>query len=336
MSAAVEQARWFSYGRQRLNRAGRDPQAVLSDVVGVHSTQPTAPLSLLARCEPLTADAFRDLDALRLPAMRGSIHLLPRATAHLAFAAVPAPTGIDAARREQQGLTEAAYADLRTRLLDAAREPRSARELREEVAADRPLAPILAALTREGALVRLGAHGLRSNELFYVAAQLPAGDADEALAWLAGEYLRAFGPARPEDFAWWAGAPAGRAQAALASVATEALDDGWLLRAGDVAAFERAAPLRGTVDLLPRCDVYTMGYAPGGRGRFAGPDVVEDLYDEGGDARPVVLVDGNAIGIWGVRAGSDLEFELDLYEKPSPSVHRALDDRAAAIRALLS
>lgn len=336
MTPATERARWFSYGRQRLNRAGRDPDGVLRDVVAVHSAHPTAPLSLLARCEPLTADAFRALDALRLPAMRGTIHLLPRDLAHLAFAATPPAADAEAEALEQLALSADEYARLRSGLLAAAREPRTARELREEVAADRPLAPVLATLTREGVLVRLGAHGLRSNELFYVAAHVPPADPGEALAWLAGEYLRAYGPARREDFAWWAGVPAGRAATALASVETEELGDGLLLRSADVPAFERAAALRDTVDLLPRWDAYTMGYAPDGRGRFADPDVLGHLYDAGGDGRPVVLVDGSAVGTWGVRPGGGLELELELFEPPSPSVRAVLDERAAAIRALLS
>jgi hypothetical protein len=335
VSGLAEQARWFSYGRQRLNRAGRDPEGVLRDVIGVSSAHPTAPLSLLARCEPLTPDAYRDLDAVRLPAMRGAIHLLPRETAHLAFAAVPPMANPQAEALEHYGLSPEEYAALRSRILGAAREPRTARELREAAGTERPLAAVLAALTREGVLIRLGAHGLRSNELFYVAGHVGAADRDESLAWLAGQYLRAYGPARPEDFAWWAGVPHEAAYSALERVGTEALEEGLLLRAEDVPAFERAAPLRGTVDLLPRGDVYTMGYAPNGRGRLGDPDLVAELYDEGGDGRPVVLVDGSAIGTWGVRPGDGMEFELNLKERPTPSVHRALDDRAAAIRVLL-
>jgi hypothetical protein len=336
MSGAVEQARWFSYGRQQLNRAGRDPEGVLRDVVAVPSSHPSAPLALLARCEPLTPDAFRELDALRLPAMRGSIQLLSRKTAHLAFAAIAPSAQAEADALEDYGLSREEHAELRPRLLAAAIEPRTARELRQAVCTDRPLAPVLSALTREGSLVRLGAHGLRSNEVFYVAAHIPRADPEEALGWLCGEYLRAYGPARREDFAWWAGIPADRADAALAGLATEELGDGLLLLSADMAAFTRATELRGTVDLLPKADPYVMGYAPDGRGRFADPDGVAQLYDARGDGRPTVLVDGSAAGTWGVRPDGGLEFELDLFESPTPAVRAALDGRAAAIRALLS
>ena len=333
MSVPDPRLRWFGYGRQRLGRSGRDPDAVLRELVGVYSAHPTAPLSLLARCEPFDSDAYRALHAVRLPAMRGSIHLLPHETAHLAFRA----TRRDRAENEDySGLTPEEYEELRTALLSAATEPMTARELRAATGAQTTLAPVLNALTREGVLVRLGAHGLRSNELFYVAGTVAEADAAEALAWLADQYLRAFGPARVADFQWWAGVTAARAHAALATVETELLDDGLLLRRADAAAFDRAAPVTGTVDLLPKWDAYTMGYPAGARGRFADPDIAEELYDPGGDSRPVVLIDGAAAGTWGVRPGGALEFELDLYGDPGPAARAALEERAAAIRALLS
>ena len=333
MSTPDARLRWFSYGRQRLGRSGRDPGAVLRDVVGVYSAHPTAPLSLLARCEPFDPDAYRALRAVRLPAMRGSIHLLPQETAHLAFRATRREvTGGE----DYSGLTPQEYEDLRSALLTAATHPRSARELRAATGTQSTLAPVLNALTREGVLIRLGAHGLRSNEIFYVAGEVDEVDADAALAWLADEYLRAFGPARLEDFRWWAGVSAARAHAAVATVDTEALEDGLLLRRADAAAFDRAAAVTGTVDLLPKWDCYTMGYPAGGRARFADPDIAEELYDPGGDARPVVLIDGSAAGTWGVRPGGALEFELDLYGDPGPAARGALEARAAAIRSLLA
>ena len=332
MSAADPRLRWFTYGRQRLGRSGRDPDAVLRDVIAVYSAHPTAPLSLLARCEPFDADAYRAMRVVRLPAMRGSIHLLAHETAHLAFRAVARGDG---GADDYSGLTSEEHDELRSALLAAATEPRTARELREATGAQGPLAPVLNGLTRDGSLIRLGAHGLRSNELFYVAGEVEDADADEALAWLAEQYLRAFGPARPQDFQWWAGVSADRARAALERVDTESLDDGLLLRRADAAAFERAAPVTGTVDLLPKWDCFTMGYPEDGRGRFADPDIADELYDPGGDARPVVLIDGGAAGTWGVRPGGDLEFELSLYGDPGPAARAALEARAAAMRALL-
>ena len=336
MSAGETQARCWTYRRQRLNRVGSDAATVLRDIVAVYSVHPTAPLSLLARCEPFGADVYRSLDALRLPAMRGSIHLLPRETAHLAFRAVAGGADDGAGQLEYFGVSAEEYARLREQVIDAASVPRTARELRAVTRAPTTLAPVLNAMTRSGDLLRVGTEGLRSNDLLYVAASIPEADADEALTWLAHEYLRAFGPARPADFAWWAGVPPARADAAISGLDTRDVDGGLLLRAADVEAFEQASPLRDTVDLLPKWDCYTMGYPAGGRGRFADLDVADQFYDADGNSLPTVLIDGVAAGTWSARRGAPLEIEVDLFESPGPSVRRELDARAAAIRDLLA
>lgn len=337
MAALVEQLRRWTHGRQRLGRTADGAAAALRDVIGVYSSHPTAPLSLHARCAALDAGGFRSLDVLRLPAMRGSIHLLPRATAHLPFRAVPEPAAATAARLRGFGLSRERYAELRAAVLEAAAsEPLTTGALRDATGAGESMAGVLGTMTREGVLVRVGAESLRSNSLRYVAAELPDADPAGALAWLAGEYLRAFGPARREDFAWWAGVPLGRAGAALSSVDTEELDDGLLLLAGDRGAFERAAPLGGAVDLLPKWDCYTMGYPRDGRGRFAHPDVAERCYDFRGDGLPVVLVGGAAAGTWAIRAGRGLEFDVDLFDGLGPRARGALDARLDAVRALLA
>jgi hypothetical protein len=171
--------------------------------------------------------------------------------------------------------------------------------------------------------VRVAAGGLKSGALRYVAAEIDDADADEALAWLAGEYLRAFGPARAKDFQWLAGTGAKRAKAALAEHDTRELDDGLLILAKDVAAFERTTPLAGTVDLLPKWDCLQMGYPADGRARFAHPDVAGRCYDFRGDGRPVILVDGEAAGLW---EGMMPEYFDSAGTKVRAAVKRALDD----------
>ncbi|HEV2742815.1 MAG TPA: winged helix DNA-binding domain-containing protein, partial [Rubrobacter sp.] len=295
--------------------------------MGVYSSHPSAPLSLRARARSFDAGAFRRLDAerraLRMPAMRGSIHLLPRSTAHLAFRAVPEPPSGLRQRLRYFGIPGERYPALREAVLAAATEPMTARELgrelREKTGHDGSPTPVLGGMAREGVLLRVGAEGLNSNALRYVAARtwlggdLPQADPDGALTWLAGEYLRAFGPARVEDFRWWAGVPKKRAAAALETVETVEPEAGYLLRAEDREAFEAAeAPARGAVDLLPKWDAYTMGYAPDGRGRFVHPEVQDRVYTPAGDGLGVVLVGGMAAGAWEARfSGKVLEVGLD-------------------------
>jgi hypothetical protein len=325
----VEQLRAFTYERQRLGRAAPDAARALEDIVAVYSSHPSAPLSLHARAKTMDAKAFHGLDVLRLPAMRQSIHLLPATTAHLAYHATPAPPADRKKRMKHFKLSEDRYQQLRRQILNAATEPLTLPELREAVGAEPDeLKGVSAQMTRDAELIRVGAKGLRSNELRYQAVELEPADADEALAWLAGEYLHAFGPARAKDLVWWAGVSAGRAKQALAAHDTEELDGDLLILAKDRRAFENAKPPSNAVDLLPKWDSYTMGYAPDGRDRFAHPDVVKQCYDFRGDGRPVILVDGQAAGTWE-------KGEVDLFEKVPAKTRKAIDERLDAVKAFL-
>ena len=326
----IQQLRAFTYERQQLGaNAAPDAAKALEDVIAVYSSHPSAPLSLHARARQMDAEAFHRLDVLRVPAMRMSIHMLPAKSAHLAFHATPAPPADRKKRMKHFKFTEERYDELRRKILDVATELLTLPELREAVGAEPDeLKGISAQMTRDAELVRLGAKGLRSNELRYVAIELPEADPDDALAWLAGEYLRAFGPVRPKDFQWWAGVTAGRAKRALAAHDTEELDGGLLIGAQDVKAFEQAKPPKNTVDLLPKWDPYTMGYAPDGRDRFAHPDVVKDCYDFRGDGRPVILLDGEAAGTWE-------KLEPQLFDSLPAKTREAIDERLVAVRAFL-
>jgi Winged helix DNA-binding domain len=229
------------------------------------------------------------------------------------------------------GVSAKRYEELRAALLKAATEPLTQDELREAAQAGaKEIKGVSAQMTRDGELVRVAAgKGLRSNELRYEAADIPDADADEALAWLAGEYLRAFGPARAKDFVWWSGTGAKRAKAALAAHDTVDLGDGLLILAEDVNAFEKAKPPpKGAVDLLPKWDCYQMGYPGDGRERFAHPDVAGRCYDFRGDGRPVILVDGQAAGTWE-------RMEPEFFDSPTKKVRDAVDRRLDEVKAFL-
>ncbi len=126
---------------------------------------------------------------------------------------------------------------------------------------------------------------MRSNALRFVATYawleggLPETDHDEALSWLAGEYLRAFGPARIEDFRWWTSVSKECVSSALGRIDTGEADDRCILPATDREGFVVVeAPGRGSLDLLSKWDCYTMGYAPDGRRRLVHPDVQDRVY----------------------------------------------------------
>jgi hypothetical protein len=204
---------------------------------------------------------------------------------------------------------------------------------------------VLRALRFQGRVLTIAGDSLLGSPHRFVATDvwvpfgLDAGDPPAALAWLAGAYLRAFGPARVEDFAWWAGATRRAAIAALEPHRTVDVGGGLLLPAGDVGPFERAVRPRGTLDLLPAWDAYTMGFAPDGRQRLVHPDVQPRVYTPlgvglPGDANPVVLVDGEVAGTWTFSRADGAAVQP--FEPLGPRARRRLEERLDAAAGVLS
>jgi hypothetical protein len=267
--------------------------------------------------------------------MRGSIHLLPRATAHLPFRALGVPSSVEESRMRYFKLSPERYDELRAKVLELVDEPRSSAELKTLAGAGDEIRYVLGAMGREGLVVRVGAEGLRSNALRWVRPQPPIerASADRALAWLADEYLRAYGPARAADFAWWSGADSRRVEAALATVDTVELDASLLLRRADRADFEAAPKPRG-IELLPKWDMLTMGYPRDGRARFASDDVLDRCYDFRGDGNPLILRDGRAVAAWSMKfAGKKMEVSIDWFDGPVKGASPAFEELAALLGA---
>ena len=90
----------------------------------------------------------------------------------------------------------------------------------------------------------------------------------------------------------------------------------WSLLEEDVDAFDRTERIEpDTVDVLPKWDSYSMGYAPDGRQRFIDGRFLSLAYTSvagspgatSGDGLPLILKGGRAIGSWSHRfAGSRL------------------------------
>lgn len=320
----LDRVRAWTYRRQRLDGSAPEVGRALRDVTAVYSTQPTAPLALLARCRTMgRADLGtleRDRAVVRLAGMRGTIFLMPRDTAPFVVGATAVPLG----RIERQGRRLAyagvdldGYARLKARILEIAREPVTPEGLKAALGGDLPpgvkLMPVVRLIALENLILRLTLDGsLRLSDLRYVATEAWLGepirpaDPAEGLAALAGSYLGGYGPARVEDFAWWAGVSRRRAGEALRTVETVDLGGGLLLPARDADAFAAAGPLDpDAIAVLPKWDAYTMGHAPDGRARFVAEGHRPLAYSQGGggtlpgDGFPLILRGGVAVARWG-------------------------------------
>jgi Winged helix DNA-binding domain len=345
----TEQIRAWTYARQRIGDPASSPTQALNAVVGVYATHPTAPLALWARTRSFTPAAYRRIDkdgkGLRIPCMRKTVFLIPRRIAAKVFTAVR-PSAAHALRPlKWQRISPQTYEKLAKKILVAAKEPRSTVELGKVAGIKgEKLGTVLRCLRYEGRIVTMAGNSLLSSPHAYVATKtvepdgLDSDQDDKALAWLAGEYLRAYGPARVEDFAWWTGVTKTLAAKAVESHRSVDVGEGLLLLKRDEAKFDRTKKVRDSVALLPKWDSYTMGHAPEGRSRFVHPDVQERVYTPlgaglPGDGNPVVLVDGEVAATWTFSKKDGAEVQP--FDKLGPKIRKRVGEKLDAVAELL-
>jgi hypothetical protein len=148
-------------------------------------------------------------------------------------------------------------------------------------------------------------------------------DRDAALRELARRYLRAFAPATETDFAGWSGLPLRDVRAGLGAIAGELVEmmiegeRAWAPRRG------RRQAGRAVARLIPAWDNYLMGHRE--RDFIAGPEKWPRIMPGGGMIRPTILVDGVAVGTWGVRRkGGAVEVEVSTFGELDADVEEAV------------
>lgn len=337
----VALARWWSWRRQRLDRSCRGIDDCLRSIIGIPGVHPSGPLALLARVPRLMQGmyegALEGRVALRLPAMRRQPHVIHGEVAHLAYHACRA----GASRRNG---SDPAAKRVRAEVLRAAREPKTADELRTLVpGAPERLVPVLTQMTNEGLLLRLRADSVMTNSFRYVSTRgwlghaLPPAESDDALIWLAGEYITTYGPASVADFAWWAGIDDERGAEALDPHDLAEVGDGMLMWRKDARAFDLARPVAGRVNLLPALDPYTMGYTGDSRLRFADPRTLAAMYDANGNSANVVLIEGGVGGLWDLHETKGAyEMRIALFDDPGPKAWLAIQSEAQLLAGFLN
>lgn len=343
----TDRLRAWSHARQHLGHGAPGAGEALAGVIAVYSAHPSAPLALWARIRAMTAGAFTILEsnrlAVRVVAMRGSAFLVPVDDADRIVAATRQPVPDSYLRG--RGLDRASYEALKPRILEALREPSTPSDLRAALGAHAAGAdPYFAmrAMARDGLVVRVGTGRLRTDDLRWVATDAWLGrpflslDPAETQEQLATAYLRAFGPARAEDFAWWAGITRSQARVAFASAAIVDVAAGHFLPVDLQGAWDSGAPLHlERVDVLPKWDPYTMGFAPDGRRRLVDDADLAKAYSTretrvgatSGDGLPLVLRGGAAVAVWSQRLdGERMHITLRPFSSSEAASRRLLRD----------
>ena len=156
-------------------------------------------------------------------------------------------------------------------------------------------------------------------------------DRDAALRELARRYVRAFAPATDTDFAGWSGLPLRDVRAGLDAIGGELVEvmiegeRAWVPRRGA----RRAG--RGAVRLLPAWDNYLMGHRE--RTFIAAPEKWPRIVPGGGLIRPTIIVDGAAVGTWGMRrTKGSVEVELSPFRELDADVEEAVRGEVEDIR----
>jgi hypothetical protein len=345
MDDLLPRLRAWSRARTLLDGSAADLDAVLDRLTAVYSSHPTAPLSLGVRLPSLRPDDVTGLDAdrgwLRLPAMRGSIFAIPTELAPRVVAATATPLPKLAGRLKYAGYTWDEYDALKPRILAALAGPATTAQLQAAVPTHGKLMAVVRMMAFEGLVLRLSA-SLKTDKLTYVATEPWLGrrielpDQEESLAWLAGRYLDAFGPARVTDFAWWLGMTKTAAKRALATVETVDVGGGLLLPAALRSAFEATAPLTGDeADVLPKWDPMTMAWEGGGRQRFVDDRHKGAILSHMGDGLPLLLRGGRAVATW-TRKSKGKRLQIDVTPLDGEQVELApFEDKLQAVGRLL-
>jgi Winged helix DNA-binding domain len=193
---------------------------------------------------------------------------------------------------------------------------------------------VLTVLAAEGRIVRARPRGSWASTQFRWAAmedwagaaleEMLAADAEAALAVC---WLRAYGPASPDDLRWWTGWTATQTKRALAQddVVACVLDDGepGVVLADDVEPVGAAEPW---IALLPALDATPMGWKR--RDFYLGAHA-ERVFDVNGNVAPTVWADGRIVGGWTRRPDGEIVFGL--LEDIGAEARAAVESEAAAL-----
>ncbi len=305
--------------------AGASVADIAEHFVGIYAVRPTSWMAAMARNIELDAAAAvegeTNADLMRLPGVRRSKFLVPRALAAPMFTAPLQPLESHAWRLRDVGTDLNTYRSVRPALIEMTTETAcKLADLRKELSLGAAVVRALVTVAcYDGALIRSVPDNPWSNRWMYAAAPPEiANDLTQEAARLelARRYIRGYGPARTVDLAWWMGISEGcAAQLMGATGAVHLQGDFWI----DPEHADTAPPACTTeqITFLPAWDPIAMGYAPGSPQRSALKlDAIG--YDQAGNGLPIVLLDGRAAARWRTRLnGRKRVMEIDTTNLPS-------------------
>lgn len=156
-------------------------------------------------------------------------------------------------------------------------------------------------------------------------------DRDEALAELAQRYFSSHGPATLQDFVWWSGLPVADARKAVDMIKEKFIfkksggQTYWYFDSTTIPA-----SIKESAYLLPAFDEFLISY----KDRSASLPVKNQgtAISINGIFRPVVVYDGQVVGLWRRTVKRDkTAIELQFFKKPAQKVINLLEEEAARL-----
>jgi hypothetical protein len=364
---------WSGANVRRLHRhallppaaTGTDPAEIAAAICGAHAqVLSAAELSLALRIEEATRTAVQralwdDHRLIKTYGPRGTVHLL--ATEDLpiwtaALSAIPAqspfPDGVRLTPAQADEIVDAIDHALEDAELTIDELDRAIVELVGSWAGARVMPAFQELWPRWRQAVGMASHrgvlcfgpnkGRRvtyTNPRRWLPGFRPAPE-DEAIGEVITRYLYAYGPATPQQFAQWIGAPPAWASEQFerhTRKLTKISFDGisvWVV-GGDIEV-PTEEDVQGSVLLLPYFDSYVVGSHPRDR-LFPGKAAVRALAPSGQAGNyPVLLIDGVVAGVWHQRrSGRSIDVAVEPLNRLTAEQRQALETQAERIGKIL-
>jgi len=346
----------FRLHKQHLSEESRTDHIVqiAGDIYGLHATAPTTPyVSLFARARDFTRDRLdeelyvkRTLGKIRC--VRTTVHVLPRETIPIAFAATKSIVGPNSENflRYTGGVTKNQYQEASKAILKMLKgKGMSTLELKKHLRSKLNISPIVNLMCDQGLLMRGPSDkGWKSNtHTYYLFSEyfpgmdLNAVDQAKARELTVRQYLAAYGPATVKDISWWSGFSITEVRRILKRLEHETtevvipeLKGTYLMLAADEAAMRSLEfSDKPVVNLLPASDPYLMGYKE--RERYLDYKYYELVFDRSGNGTSTILIDGRVVGVWDFSEVPKPTVKLFLFHKLERKLLRAVESRARAM-----
>jgi uncharacterized protein YukE len=373
MSPITHEVSWPVANVRRLQRhallppapSGTDPAEIAAVICGAHAqVLSAAEVSIALRIHSATRTTVRralwdDHRLIKTYGPRGTVHLLAADDLPMwmaALSAIPAhspfPDGVRLTPKQAEQIVDAIGHALEDAELTIDELDQAVMKLAGKWAGDRVMPAFQDLWPRWRQAVVTAAYrgvlcfgpnkGRRvtyTNPRRWFPGFKPASE-DQAIGAVMRRYLSAYGPATPQQFAQWIGAPAAWAVEQFERhprLLTKINFDGtpaWV--ASSDTAMPGESDAKGSVLLLPYFDAYAVGSHPRSQ-LFPGGAATRALAPSGQAGNyPVLLIDGVVAGVWHQRrSGRQIEVTVEPLTRLTASQLRALEHQVVRIGEIL-